>query len=169
MFDYQMAKQPHFNNACRAFANKQNLADVAERISMNAQMLRNKLNPDQPHKLTCDELLAITDVTEDAALIDGLLSQLNCLPAVPVNEAKAERLTTYVLQATAAVGAVAAESISDERMTPARRHKVIESINAGVRYLSLVSLTLQTRLHANPTLASTVDALSGISASLNIG
>ncbi|KHN51355.1 MULTISPECIES: phage regulatory CII family protein [Pectobacterium] len=169
MFDYQMAKQPHFNNACRAFSNKQNLADVAERIGMNAQMLRNKLNPEQPHKLTCDELMTITDVTEDATLIDGLLAQLNCLPAVPVNEAKAERLTTYVLQATAAVGAVAAESVSDERMTPARRHNVIESINAGVRYLSLVGLTLQSRIQANPALASTVDALSGISASLNIG
>ncbi|MEI7202569.1 phage regulatory CII family protein, partial [Pectobacterium parvum] len=95
--------------------------------------------------------------------------QLNCLPAVPVNEAKAERLTTYVLQATAAVGAVAAESVSDERMTPARRHNVIESINAGVRYLSLVGLTLQARIQANPALASTIDALSGISASLNIG
>lgn len=169
MFDYQIAKQSHFTDACRAFANKQNLADVAASIGMNAQMLRNKLNPDQPHRLTCDDLLAITDVTEDATLIDGLLAQLNCMPAVPMNEAKTERLTTYVLQATAAVGAVAAESVSDERMTQARRHTVLESINSGVRYLSLVGLTLQARIQANPTLASTVDALSGISASLNIG
>lgn len=31
MFDYEIAKHPHFNNACRAFANKQNLVDVASR------------------------------------------------------------------------------------------------------------------------------------------
>ncbi|KGA31359.1 MULTISPECIES: phage regulatory CII family protein [Pectobacterium] len=169
MFDYQISIHPHFDRACQAFVLKHNLAQLAGQVGMNHQTLRNKLNPDQPHKLTCDELMTITDVTEDATLIDGLLAQLNCLPAVPVNEAKAERLTTYVLQATAAVGAVAAESVSDERMTPARRHNVIESINAGVRYLSLVGLTLQTRIQANPALASTVDALSGISASLNIG
>lgn len=65
MFNYEIAKHPHFNNACRAFANKQNLVDVTASIGMNAQMLRNKLNPEQPHRLTCDDLLAITDVTED--------------------------------------------------------------------------------------------------------
>ncbi|MCW2479157.1 phage regulatory CII family protein [Candidatus Symbiopectobacterium sp. NZEC135] len=169
MFDYQIAKHPHFCDACRAFASKHNLAEVAKRAGMNHQMLRNKLNPEQPHRLTCDDLLILTDVTEDSVLIDGLLAQLKCLPAVPVNEAKEEHLTTYVLQATAAVGAVAAESVSHERMTQTRRNNVIESINAGVRYLSLVGLTLQTRIQANPALASTVDALSGIGASLNIG
>lgn len=169
MFDFQVSKHPHFDRACQAFSAKHNLAKLAESLGMNNQTLRNKLNPDQPHKLTCGELMNITDITEDATLIDGLLAQLSCMPAVPVNEVKAERLTTYVLQATAAVGAVAAESVSHERMTQTRRNSVIESINAGVRYLSLVGLTLQTRIQANPALASTVDAISGIGASLNIG
>lgn len=169
MFDYQIAKHPHYVNACRAFATRHNLVELAQKASMNPQMLRNKLNPEQPHRLTCDDLLTITDASEDSTLIDGLLAQLKCLPAVPVNEAKAERLTTYVLQATAAVGAVAAESVSGDRMSQTRRNSFMESINSGIRYLSLVGLTLQTRVQANPALASTVDAISGISASLNIG
>lgn len=169
MFDYQIAKHPYFDNACRAFAGRHNLAELALIAGINQQMLRNKLNPEQPHRMTCDDLLTLTDVTEDSTLIDGLLAQLNCLPAVPVNEAKAEHLSTYVLQATAAVGAVAAESISTERMTARRQHNFLNSINAGIRYLSLVGLTLQTRIQANPALASTVDAISGIGASLNIG
>ncbi|PWC09595.1 phage regulatory CII family protein [Brenneria corticis] len=169
MFNYQISIHQHFDSACQTFATKHNLAKLAKTVGMNQQTLRNKLNPDQPHRLTCDELLTLTDVTEDATLIDGLLAQLNCMPAVPVNEAKAERLTTYVLQATAAVGAVAAESVSNERMTKSRHSNFMHSINAGIRCLSLVSLTLQTRIQANPTLASTVDALSGIGASLNIG
>ncbi|MCQ8231097.1 MULTISPECIES: phage regulatory CII family protein [Pectobacterium] len=169
MFDYQIAKHPHYANACRAFATRHNLVELAEMVGMNPQMLRNKLNPEQPHRLTCDDLLTITDASEDSTLIDGLLAQLNCLPAVPVNEAKAERLTTYVLQATAAVGTVAAESLSTERMSQTRRNSFMESINSGIRYLSLVGLTLQTRIQANPAMASTVDALSGIGASLNVG
>lgn len=169
MFDYQIAKHPHYANACRAFATRHNLVELAEMVGMNPQMLRNKLNPEQPHRLTCDDLLTITDASEDSTLIDGLLAQLNCLPAVPINEAKAERLTTYVLQATAAVGAVAAESLSAERMSQTRRNSFMESINSGIRYLSLVGLTLQTRIQANPAMASTVDALSGIGASLNVG
>ncbi|QYM92252.1 phage regulatory CII family protein [Dickeya zeae] len=169
MFDYQIAKQTHFDEACRAFSLRHNLAELARTAGMNQQILRNKLNPDQPHKLTCEELLTLTDITEDATLIDGLLAQLNCLPAVPVNEARAERLTAYVLQATAAVGKVAAESVSDERMTQTRRHNLMGTISDGVRYLSLIGLTVQSRIQANPAMASTLDALSGLGASLTIG
>lgn len=87
MFDYQTSKHAHFDAACRAFALTHNLEDVAAAVGMRPQILRNKLNPVQPHRLTCDELLAITDYTEDARLLDGMLGQINCLPSVPVNNA----------------------------------------------------------------------------------
>lgn len=87
MFDYQTSKHAHFDAACRAFAIEHNLEDVAAAVGMRPQILRNKLNPAQPHRLTCDELLAITDYTEDARLLDGMLGQINCLPSVPVNNA----------------------------------------------------------------------------------
>lgn len=60
MFDYQTSKHAHFDAACRAFALSHNLEDVAAAVGMRPQILRNKLNPIQPHRLTCDELLAIT-------------------------------------------------------------------------------------------------------------
>lgn len=59
MFDYQTSKHAHFDAACRAFAIEHNLEDVAAAVGMRPQILRNKLNPAQPHRLTCDELLAI--------------------------------------------------------------------------------------------------------------
>jgi hypothetical protein len=59
MFDYQTSKHAHFDAACRAFALSHNLEDVAAAVGMRPQILRNKLNPIQPHRLTCDELLAI--------------------------------------------------------------------------------------------------------------
>lgn len=74
MFDYQTSKHAHFDAACRAFALSHNLEDVAAAVGMRPQILRNKLNPIQPHRLTCDELLAITDYTEDARLLDGMLT-----------------------------------------------------------------------------------------------
>lgn len=61
MFDYQTSKHAHFDAACRAFALSHNLEDVAAAVGMRPQILRNKLNPVQPHRLTCDELLAIGD------------------------------------------------------------------------------------------------------------
>lgn len=45
MFDYRISKHPHFNEACRAFALRHNMAKLAERAGMNVQTLRNKLKP----------------------------------------------------------------------------------------------------------------------------
>lgn len=168
MFDYQVSKQPHFDNACRAFSSRHNIRELAEKVGMNQQTLRNKLNPDQVHQLTAPEIALLTDVTEDATLIDGLLAQMKCMPAVPMNEAKAERMTHYVMQATAELGKVAAAAVSGERMTASRTSAFMENINAGIKCLSLIGLTVHARVQSNPTLASTVDAISGIGASIGL-
>lgn len=86
MFDYQVSKHPHFDEACRAFALRHNLVQLAERAGMNVQILRNKLNPAQPHLLTAPEIWLLTDLTEDSTLVDGFLAQIHCLPCVPINE-----------------------------------------------------------------------------------
>lgn len=70
MFDYQVSKHPHFDEACRAFALRHNLVQLAERAGMNVQILRNKLNPAQPHLLTAPEIWLLTDLTEDSTLVD---------------------------------------------------------------------------------------------------
>lgn len=168
MFDYQVSKQPHFNNACRTFGQRHNIAQLARRVGMNEQTLRNKLNPEQVHQLTAPEIALLTDVTEDATLIDGLLAQMKCMPAVPMNEVKAERMTHYVMQATAELGKVAAAAVSGERMTASRTSAFMENVNAGIRCLSLIGLTVHARVQSNPTLASTVDAISGIGASIGL-
>ena len=97
MFDYRVSKQPHFDTACTAFVRKHNVAELAKEMGIGSQVLRNKLNPEQQHNLSCQELLILTDLTEDPTLIDGLLAQLQCMPAVPVNEL---RRTTCGLSAS---------------------------------------------------------------------
>jgi hypothetical protein len=104
MFDYQTSIHPCFDTACRRFSLAHNLTEVASVLGITAQVLRNKLNPMQPHRLTIVELITITDYTDDSTLLDGLLAQLNCLPAVPVNEAKPDNLPMHALSATAAIG-----------------------------------------------------------------
>ncbi|EJO45640.1 phage regulatory CII family protein [Enterobacter sp. SST3] len=75
MFDFQISKHPHYDDACRAFAQRHNMAKLAERAGMNVQTLRNKLNPEQPHQFTPPELWLLTDLTEDSTLVDGFLTQ----------------------------------------------------------------------------------------------
>ncbi len=115
MFDYRISKHPHFNEACRAFALRHNMAKLAERAGMNVQTLRNKLNPEQPHQLTASDIWQLTDLTEDPTLVDGFLAQIHCLPCIPVNEVAKERLPHYVMSATAEIGRVAAGAVMPVR------------------------------------------------------
>ncbi|MDV2872858.1 phage regulatory CII family protein [Phytobacter diazotrophicus] len=160
MFDYQTSKHPHFDNACRIFAIEHNLEDVADAVGMRPQILRNKLNPMQPHRLTCDELLAITDVTEDARILDGLLRQINCQPSVPVNNATPDNMQFCALTAAASVGAIAGEAVSTDRMTQARRNQILDRASDAIRSLSLLVYSVEARFQSVPVLAAAVDIVT---------
>lgn len=168
MFDFQVSKHPHYDEACRAFAQRHNMAKLSERVGMNVQTLRNKLNPEQPHQFTPPELWLLTDQTEDSTLIDGFLAQIHCLPCVPVNELAKEKLQSYVMHAMSELGELASGAISGDRLTPARKQNMITSVNAGIRMLSLSAMALQARLQANPAMTSVVDTVSGIGASFGL-
>ncbi|QKY41312.1 phage regulatory CII family protein [Escherichia coli] len=160
MFDYQTSKHAHFDAACRAFAIEHNLEDVAAAVGMRPQILRNKLNPGQPHRLTCDELLAITDYTEDARLLDGMLGQINCLPSVPVNNATEGNMQLCALSATACVGAIAGEAVSTGHMTAARRTQILDRARDAIRSLSVLAYTVESRIQSAPVLAAAVDLVT---------
>ncbi len=171
MFDFQISKHPHYDEACRAFAQRHNMAKLAEHAGMNVQTLRNKLNPEQPHQFTPPELWLLTDLTEDSTLVDGFLAQIHCLPCVPVNELAKDKLQSYVMRAMSELGELgelANGAASDERLTSARKHNMVESVNAGIRMLSLSALALQARLQANPAMSSVVDTMTGIGATFGL-
>ncbi|WP_449632107.1 phage regulatory CII family protein [Rahnella aceris] len=169
MFDYQTAIHPHFDTACRRFSLAHNLTEVAAVMGISAQVLRNKLNPDQPHRLTINELILLTDVTDDSTVLDGLLAQLKCLPAVPVNEAKPDNLPMHALSATAAIGVIAGEAISAAPMTQLRRNAILDRANQAIRDLSLLVVSVESRFHTTPVLASAMDVISscGVMPGLN--
>ncbi|MHC0435076.1 phage regulatory CII family protein [Klebsiella aerogenes] len=160
MFDYQTSKHGHFNAACRAFTLAHNLEDVAVAVGIRPQVLRNKLNPEQPHQLNCLELLAITDHTEDARLLDGLLSQINCLPSVPVNNAVPGNMQLCALSATANIGAIAGQAVSTERMTTTRRNLILDRARDAIRSLSVLAYTVESRVSSVPVLAAAVDIVT---------
>ena len=131
MFDYKISKHPHFDEACRAFALRHNMAKLAERAGMNVQTLRNKLNPEQPHQLTAPEIWLLTDLTEDSTLVDGFLAQIHCLPCVPINEVAKEKLPHYVMSATAEIGRVAAGAVEELRQRGVNFRSLTDSIDTS--------------------------------------
>lgn len=160
MFDYIESKHSHFDAACRAFALANNVEATARAVGMNPQTLRNKLNPDQPHKLTVEEMLTIIAFTDDARLIDGALAQIHCLPSVPVNEAKASSVPIHALSATADVGAIAGEAVSNAPMTQARKNAILDRANSAIRNISLIMLTVEARFQSAPVVGAAVDIFS---------
>jgi len=168
MFDFRVSTHNHFDEACRRFALSHNMKELALSAGMNAQTLRNKLNPEQPHELTVKEMILLTDLTEDSILVDGALAQLHCLPCVPVNEHADDKLSAYVLKATAEVGQLAAGAMNQDALSTSCRRSLLQSVNNGIRCLTLAAIAVQARIHSNPTMASTVDAISGLGASIGL-
>ncbi|WP_411511904.1 phage regulatory CII family protein [Escherichia coli] len=168
MFDYKISKHPHFDEACRAFALRHNMAKLAERAKMNVQTLRNKLNPEQPHQLTAPEIWLLTDLTEDSTLVDGFLAQIHCLPCVPINEVAKEKLPHYVMSATAEIGRVAEYAVSRNAITSAGRRDISSNTNSVTRLMALAAVSLQARLQANLAMASAVDTVTGLGASFGV-
>lgn len=166
MFDFRISTQSHFDDACRKFALAHNMADLAKRAGMHTQTLRNKLNPEQPHQLTVVEVMKLTDLTEDATLVDGFLAQLQCLPCVPVNEMADEKFPVYVMKATAEIGQLAVGAINTERLTEKCKRGLLQNVNSGIRCLTLAALAVQARIQANPAMSSTMDAITGLGATV---
>ncbi|OTA17214.1 major capsid protein [Xenorhabdus beddingii] len=168
MFDCRVSKQSHFDYACRTFSNAHNgsLVQYLELIGLIPQILRNKLNPEQPHMLTCVDLMRLTDATKDASLLDSLLEQLQCQPSVPVNGICDANMPGYLLGATAEVGKLASEAVSGERLNHTRVAEFKKTVNNAVRLLTLAGVTISSRLHSNPAYTSAMDAFTGLSASI---
>jgi len=168
MLDFRISSHTHFDDACRKFVATHSVKELAVKAGIKPHTLYNKLNPEQPHQLTPREIWTLTDLTEDSTLVDGFLAQIHCLPCVPVNELAPEKMQTYVMRAMGELGELATGAISTERLTPARKHGMIECVNSGIRMLTLTAIALQARVQGNPAIASAVDTVSGIGATFGL-
>lgn len=168
MLDFRVSSHTHYDDACRKFAASHNVKELAVKAGIKPHTLYNKLNPEQPHQLTPREIWVLTDLTEDSTLVDGFLAQIHCLPCVPVNELAKDKLQSYVMHAMSELGQLASGTVTDERLTPARKQNMIASVNSGIRMLSLSALALQARLQANPAMSSVVDTMTGIGATFGL-
>ncbi|WP_139460779.1 phage regulatory CII family protein [Aeromonas veronii] len=163
MFEQTCSKHHHFDSACSRFAASYSLAEVARAAGIGEQVLRNKLNPAQPHQLTARELVAIYHATEgDETLFDGLL--LECgLTAVAIP--KAERAPSLPHQAIdlnakiASIGQRALELTDRGRITRSERNTLVSVATSAMGSLAILIHDIEARFQAVPTLACASDIL----------
>ncbi|WP_323904792.1 phage regulatory CII family protein [Aeromonas hydrophila] len=163
MFDLSSTKHPHFESACSRFAASHSLAEVARAAGIGEQLLRNKLNPAQPHQLTARELVAIYHATDgDETLFDGLLLECD-LTAVAIPQA--ERAPSLPHQAIdlnakiASIGQRALELTDRGRITRSERNTLVSVATSAMGSLAILIHDIEARFQAVPTLACASDIL----------
>ena len=163
MFTDYASKHPHWISACQRFAASHNMAEIAQRAGINPQLLRNKLNPDQPHELTVAELIAITQASDgDETLFDGAL--FGCgLTAVAIPQA--ERAPSLPHQAIdlnakiASIGQRALELTDRGRITRSERNTLVSVATSAMGSLAILIHDIEARFQAVPALACASDIL----------
>lgn len=163
MFTEYASKHPHWISACQRFAASHNMAEIAQRAGMNPQLLRNKLNPDQPHELTVAELIAITQASDgDETLFDGALFDCG-LTAVAIPEA--ERAPSQPHQAIdlnakiASIGQRALELTDRGRITRSERNTLVSVATSAMGSLAILIHDIEARFQAVPALTCASDIL----------
>ncbi|MGT4672935.1 phage regulatory CII family protein [Aeromonas caviae] len=163
MFTEYASKHPHWISACQRFAASHNMAEIAQRAGINPQLLRNKLNPDQPHELTVAELITITQASDgDETLFDGAL--FGCgLTAVAIPQA--ERAPSLPHQAIdlnakiASIGQRALELTDRGRITRSERNTLVSVATSAMGSLAILIHDIEARFQAVPALACASDIL----------
>ncbi|MEM5371332.1 phage regulatory CII family protein [Paraburkholderia azotifigens] len=119
---------------------------LAPRLGMSAAVLRSKVDPNKDtHKLTLQEAVRITDVTDDERILEAWLAERNAvmvklpdLTEAPDNEEILERFMRLTVQygalAKSYSDATADGEVNDEEMADMERigaliHRAVEEIN----------------------------------------
>ncbi|MCS3456061.1 hypothetical protein M2366_002142 [Aeromonas sp. BIGb0405] len=163
MFTEYTSKHPHWISACQRFAASHNMAEIAQRVGMNPQLLRNKLNPDQPHELTVAELITITQASDgDETLFDGAL--FGCgLTAVAIPQAdRAPSLPHQAIDLNAKVASIgqrALELTERGRITRSERNTLVSVATSAMGSLAILIHDVEARFQAVPALACASDIL----------
>ncbi len=74
MYELRERKQQAYNAVCSDFVVNHNIEQLAKRISLDGQSLRNMLNPAQPHKLSPVDLVLLCKASGDYTIINTLFS-----------------------------------------------------------------------------------------------
>ncbi|MGL4822439.1 MAG: phage regulatory CII family protein [Plesiomonas shigelloides] len=160
MFTYDDNQHPHYDSSCTRFASVHVLSEVARDADMSEQVLRNKLNPSQPHQMTVRNLIAVYRATGDDTLFDGML--MDCgLTAVRISPADDSRpVALRALDATAHVAgatAQAANVLNDARITKTARNAVVGGLMAGIEHMVLLMAEVENKFQAVPGIACAAD------------
>ena len=164
MYVFCESKQKSFDEACCAFAITENMEGIARELGIKPGMLRNKLNPAQPHVLKPVELIAVAKISGNYTLINCLLLGLDMVTAPVENADDAESIVERLLKHSANAGELSTWGLQHGNQSHlSRTHKqtVIQKAQAGIGNLVLLISEIENRTTgATPLLSMGVDFIA---------
>ena len=150
-----------FDSACERFAANYVTSDLAKAAGMQPQMLRNKLNPDQPHQLTAADLINLYHATGDETLIDGLLFCCGLTAfALPKTTSDAQ-LMERTIELNARVGGLGSQAVQihkSGRVTKTQRNMVVNTATLAMGELAILINEIESKFQTVPGLGGAIDA-----------
>ncbi|MEZ8791387.1 phage regulatory CII family protein [Vibrio splendidus] len=148
MYVFCESKQKSFDEACCSFANSENMEQIARDLGMKPGMLRNKLNPAQPHALKPVELIAVSKVSGNYTLINCLLLGLDMVAAPVLKEEDDKSMMERLLHNSANAGELstwALEHGNNARLSRTHKQSLIQKAQAGIGNLVLLINDVENR------------------------
>lgn len=142
------AKQNAFDEACCAFATNHNMAGLARRMGMGETMLRNKLNPEQPHKLYAIELAWLCYHSGDYSIHNVLYSNLGTVTVALPQESEQKNFIERTLLNNALSGELSGDAMqmcTAERLPRSTKNKTLAKAHAALGNLVLMISDLENR------------------------
>ncbi|CZF83661.1 MULTISPECIES: phage regulatory CII family protein [Grimontia] len=147
MCDSRERKQKIWDEHCYTFANSTDMTNMAQRIGITPQMMRNKVNPSQPHELKVRELIDITN-TGNETLISGLLLACGMVGAKLPKENESATLAIRALLSSKHAGEISAAALENagaERLPRTERETLRDVAHRSIRNMVLLISDLENR------------------------
>lgn len=162
MFNDTECKQLNaFNSACERFSAGYVLSEVAPAAGIKEQMLRNKLNPDQPHQLTVADMIALFHATGDETLIDGMLFCCGLTAFEMPKTTSDTQLIERTIELNANVGGLGSQAMQihkQGRVTKTQRNMVVNAATAAMGELAILINEIESKFQTVPGLGCAIDA-----------
>lgn len=141
-------KQQTFDAACCDFVVNHDVEAIARKLELNGTMLRNMLNPNQPHVLKPVVLASISRVSGDYSIVNTLFAE-DGVVTVPIPNAKDNlNLLERVLKHSAFSGELSSDALAmcnAERLPRSTKRKTLAKAQAALGNLVLLINDLENR------------------------
>lgn len=148
MCGFLMEAQEEYNEACCLFRARHDVTAIAKACGLRPNMLRNKLNPEQPHVLSLPEMMATSRAANDYVIVEAVLRKLNLVTAhIPAGEDKESFIKRALNHSIFAgeISQLALDNAGNRTLPRTTRNSIIETAQASIANLMLIINDLDNR------------------------